>query len=139
MCFFAPFTLTNTETRDGATLTVPAFNPLTFINAPAGATHFRLLNAVSVISDYAFNSTSKVYEPINTNLNELSEVVYSDYLDLTTPLGAATTIDATLQGPPTMTSDVSVLSCVGIEFYQKVGSEYYLFNSGNAMKIQNIF
>lgn len=137
--FYAPFALSNTVARDSAALTVTAFNPLNFINAPAGATHFRLINAISVISDYAYNSTSNIYEPVNAALNELSDVVYSGYLDLATPIATLTTITATLPGSPTMTADVSVLNSVGIEFYQKVGSDFYLFNSGNALKIQTIF
>jgi hypothetical protein len=118
--FYAPFSLTNTPTRDSA---VAPFNPLNFINAPAGATHFRLINAISVISDYAYNSTSNIYEPVNAALNELSDVAYSGYLDLATPIATSTTITATLPGSPTMTADVSVLNSVGIEFYQQVGSD----------------
>lgn len=137
--FYAPFSLTNTPTRDSADLTVAAFNPLNFINAPAGATHFRLINAISVISDYAYNSTSNIYEPVNAALNELSDVAYSGYLDLATPIATSTTITATLPGSPSMTADVSVLNSIGIEFYQQVGVDYYLFNSGNALKIQTIF
>jgi len=137
--FYAPFSLTNTPTRDSADLTVAPFNPLNFINAPAGATHFRLINAISVISDYAYNSTSNIYEPVNAALNELSDVAYSGYLDLATPIATSTTITATLPGSPSMTADVSVLNSIGIEFYQQVGVDYYLFNSGNALKIQTIF
>ena len=60
--FYAPFTLVTAADRTGATLTVTAFNPINYISAPAGATHFRLINAVSVISDYAYNDQSNVYE-----------------------------------------------------------------------------
>jgi hypothetical protein len=76
---------------------------------------------------------------VNAALNELSDVAYSGYLDLATPIATSTTITATLPGSPTMTADVSVLNSVGIEFYQQVGSDFYLFNSGNALKIQTIF
>jgi len=137
--FSAPFALASTPARDGATLTVPGFNPLNFINAPAGATHFRLINAISVISDFAFNSNSGNYEPIEPALNELSNVAYSDYLDLGTKINVATEVSAILPGAPAMNENVSVLNCIGIEFYQQVGANYYLFNSGNALKIQNIF
>jgi hypothetical protein len=137
--FYAPFTLNSSQTRDSADLEVQAFNPLNFINAPAGATHFRLINAISVISDYAFNPTSKIYEPVDSFLNELSNVAYSDYLELGLMIPNPITITATLPGSPSMTTDVSVLNSIGIEFYQKVGGEFYLFNSGNALKIQTIF
>ncbi|MCA6444138.1 MAG: hypothetical protein IM600_11975, partial [Bacteroidetes bacterium] len=137
--FYAPYTLTNTPARDSATLTVPAFNPLNYVNAPAGATHFRLISAISVVSDFEYNDTSGIYEPIDPSLNELSDVAYSGYIDLSTPVALPTTITSTLPGSPVMTADVSVLNCIGIEFYQQVGTNYYLFNSGNALKVQDIF
>jgi hypothetical protein len=48
-------------------------------------------------------------------------------------------ITATLPANPTMTADVTAIGCVGIEFYQQVSGNYYLFNTGNAMKIQDLF
>lgn len=137
--FYAPFGITNTAERDSSTLTVEAFNPMNLVNAPVGATHFRIVNAISTISDFAFNSTSGAYEPVDPANNELSKVAYSDYLDLNTAIAAPTVIDATFDGSPTISDDISVVNSIGIEFYQKVGSEYYLLNSGNALKIQNIF
>ncbi len=137
--FSAPFTLVNNTERNGASFTVPAFNPMSFVNSPAGATHFRLINAISVISDFAYNSNSGNYEPIEPALNEVSDVAYSDYLDLGTKINVATEVTSILPGSPAMNENVSVLNCIGIEFYQQVGANYYLFNSGNALKIQNIF
>lgn len=136
---YAPYTLTNTNSRDSASFIVPAFNPLNFINAPAGATHFRLISAISVISDFAYNATSGIYEPIEPSVNEVSNVAYSGFLDLATPLATTTTVTSVLPVSPITSTDVSVLSCIGIEFYQKVGANYYLFSSGNALKVQDIF
>lgn len=137
--FYAPFTLVGSDDRTNSVLTVPSFNPLSFINAPAGATHFRLINSVSVISDFAYNDKSGIYEAVNSNLNEVSDIEYSPYLSLTEVQKADTVVTATLPGTPTMTKDVSVINCIGIEFYQQVNDNYYLFNSGNALKIQAIF
>jgi hypothetical protein len=44
-----------------------------------------------------------------------------------------------LSSAPTLTTNVAVLGSIGIEFYQQVGVNYYLFNAGNAMKIQEVF
>lgn len=137
--FAAPFSLTNTVGRDAGTLTVPAFNPANLVNAPAGATHFRLIHALACVSDFAYNATTKTYEPIDADNNELANVAYSGYLDLTSAIATSTAVTATLPGSPTLTADASVLQCIGIEFYQKVGANYYLFNSGNCLKIQEIF
>jgi len=136
--FSAPFTLTPSADRNESNLTVPEFNPLNFLNIPSGATHFRIINALSVVSDFIFNSLTGAYEPAEPTLNELTNIAYSDY----TPVHAVTPvldIIASLDGAPTMTANVAVLGSIGIEFYQEVGGNYYLFNSGNAMKIQDIF
>ena len=136
--FLAPITLTSNDNRDSSVLEVAAFNPLKSVSAPAGATHFRLINALSVISDFAYNSTTKIYEPIEPALNELSNVSYSDYLDLNTEITDSTIIESALPGAPQLTANVTVLNSVGIEFYQKAGSGFYLLNTGHALKIQNV-
>ena len=136
--FSAPFTLTANAARNESTLSVDPFNPLNYLNIPSGATHFRLLNSLSVISDFVFNSATGAYEPAEPLLNETSHIAYSDY----TPVDVVTAqldIEAALPGTPTLTNNVAVLGCIGIEFYQIVGSTYYLFNAGNAMKVQDIF
>ena len=114
------------------------FNPSNLIAAPAGSTHFRLLNAIGVASDWVFNAATGKYEPTDPTLNELSDIQYSGYLDLNAAV-PLTTITTTLPGSPSMTATVSVLNCIGIEFYQQVGSNYYLFASGNALRVDNLF
>jgi hypothetical protein len=112
---------------------------MNFINAPSGATHFRIVSAISVISDFQYNSASKLYEPTSALLNEISNVAYSGFIDLSNPSTGTININNPLPGTPTMTPDVMVINCIGIEFYQEVGGNYYIFNSGNALKIQNLF
>ncbi len=134
----APFTVTHPKERNAATLDIPVFTPANYLASPAGATHFRFLHALGVVSDFAYNDKTNSYEPIDADNNELGIVAYSAYL----PLNADTTdetIVATLAGAPTLTEDDSVIECVGIEFYQQVGANYYRFSSGNCMKIVEIF
>lgn len=128
-----------TAERNSVTLNVEPFNTLNNVNAPAGATHFRLVNAITVLSDFAFNATTKIYEPIEPTLNEISKITYSDYIELGSSVTDSLTVESVLPGTPTMTADVSLISCVGIEFYQKVGANYYIFSVGNSLKIKNIF
>jgi len=136
--FNAPSTITPAASRDNSTLDVPAFNPLNYLNIPAGATHFRIINGISVISDFEYNATSKVYEPKDQALNELKAIEYSPYLPVD-QVTSALSLVATLPGPPTMTTDVMVVNIIGIEFYQEVNANYYVFAQGNAMKISEIF
>jgi len=131
-------TVANTG-RNSVTLTVEAFNPVKELNIPAGATHFRFVNSISVISDYAYNSLTKAYEPIEPALNELSKVTYSDYIEIAPGVNPEVSVVSALAGTPTMTENVSLLSCVGIEFSQKAGDNYYEFSVGNSMKIKNVF
>ena len=136
--FSAPFTLTPTVDRIKSVLNIPEFNPLNFLNIPSGATHFRIINALSVISDFVYNPATAAYEPAEPLLNEVSNIAYSAY----TPVDVVTTmmdITAILPNSPTLTTNVAVLGSIGIEFYQQVGINYYLFNSGNAMKVQEVF
>ncbi len=136
--FNAPYTITPGANRDESTLDVPVFNPLNYLNIPAGATHFRIINGIAVISDFEYNTTSKVYEPKDQALNELKAIEFSPYLPVD-QITTALSLVATLPGPPTMTTDVMVVNVIGIEFYQEVNSNYYVFAQGNAMKISEIF
>ena len=136
--FSAPFTLEASVDRNETTLKIPAFNPFNYLNIPSGATHFRIINALSVISDFVYNSATGAYEPAEPVLNEVANIAYSAY----TPVDAASTlieVIATLPGAPTLTTNTSALASIGIEFYQQVGINYYLFHAGNAMKIQEVF
>jgi hypothetical protein len=136
--FNAPASTSITPARDSVTIEVQPFNPLNYINAPAGATHFRLINAITVISDYAYNDKTGKYEPVDSSTNGLNDVQYSAYTDLSS-LTSLITLTSTLPGSPTLSTDVTGLLCVGIEFYQEVGSNYYLFSSGNALMVAGTF
>jgi hypothetical protein len=134
----APYSVTNTVGRDSGSFIIPGFNPANLISSPSGATHFRLITSVSVISDFEYNAATNSYDPMHPEINELSDVKFSGYLDLNAAV-PATTITATLPGGAAATNDTSVLQCIGIEFYQKVGANYYLFASGNCLRIEDVF
>jgi hypothetical protein len=131
-------TVANAE-RNSVTLTVEVFKPLEQLKAPAGTTHFRFVNSISVISDFSYNSLTKIYEPVEPTLNELSKVAYTDYVDITQGVNYGISVISALNDSPTMNENVSLLSCVGIEFFQKVGTQYYALSVGNSMKIKNVF
>lgn len=136
--FSAPYTLTANADRNESVLIIPPFNPANFISVPSGATHFRIINALSVISDFVFNPSTGAYEPADSELNEISNIVYSDYTAVDEETQQIE-LTAVLPNAPTMSTDVTAIGSIGIEFYQEVGNNFYLFNAGNAMKIQDLF
>ena len=132
------FDTTHVTARNEGDLILPAFNPMDSLAIPSGATHCRFIHALSVISDFQYNITTDSYEPMDSALNELSKVEYSTYIPLDA-LYSGTTINTALNGAPVLTANVSVLQSVGIEFAQKVGTDYYTFSSGNCLQIVEIF
>ena len=136
--FNAPYSLTHGVDRERGDLIVDAFNPANLVNAPSGATHFRLITSLSVVSDFEYNATTNSYDPMDADLNEVNDIRYSDFLDLYAPV-PTTTITATLPGGVLPTVNVTVLQCIGIEFYQQVGGNFYLFASSNCLKVEDAF
>ena len=136
--FNAPFSLTHAVDRASGDFVVDAFNPANLVNAPSGATHFRLISSLSVVSDFEYNATTNSYDPMDAALNEVNDIQYSPFLDLYAPV-PATTIVATLPNGAIPTVNTTVLQCIGIEFYQQVGPNYYLFSSGNCLKVEDAF
>lgn len=137
--FNAPFTFSNNNARNQGTITVPNFLPSSFINAPAGATHFRLLTAIGALSDYVFNTSTERFEPTDPTLNTLGTVTYGTVTAINVTAPATFSLVAALPGTPTMTATVSVVQCFGIEFFQRVGTVDYLLSQGNAMKVVKLF
>lgn len=136
--FTAPYTNVINAARNATTTTIPAFTPDANIKAPAGATHFRLISAIGVVSDYLHNDGTNSYEAASPTLDTLGVSTASAILPLNTAT-TALTLTATLPGGPTMDAQSSVIQAIGIEFYQQVGTNFYLFAQDNAMKIVNVF
>jgi hypothetical protein len=137
--FSAPFTATFPAARNAATLTIPAFDPSIFIQAPAGATHFRVIQAIGSLSDFTYNASTGTYQPTQAALNSLGTVTYSAFTLLVSAVPVNFALTSTLPGAPVMTADVSVVHCMGIEFYQQIGGVNYVLAQGNAMKVIAVF
>lgn len=134
----ASYEVTPLVPRIGSTLTVPAFNPKQFLKVPSGATHFRLINAVAAISDYAFNEESGGYEAKVPGEDGVIGMAQTDYISVS-GLTAEIVLEAKLNNDLEPSADVAVLNAVGIEFFQKAGADYYLFASGNALRLVDVF
>ena len=136
--FAAPFTASNNVDRNEGTMVIPIFSPDSFINAPSGATHFRLVTALGVISDYEYDAGIKGYVPAVPGQDSLGAVTYGAMLDLTAPTTVQTLVSA-LAGAPVIDAEATVIQTLGIEFFQRIGTEDYLFAQDNAMKVINVF
>lgn len=139
MVFFnAPYTITPSAGRDSSTLAIPAFNPLDRMVIPSGATHFKIINAITVMSDFEYNGDTKVYEPRDFTTNGLTDVQDSGFIAVDAVTSVISVV-STLPGSPTLSADVSVVNVLAVEFYQEVNSNYYLFAQGNSMKVAKVF
>ena len=121
--------------RDEATLSLTALT-IKSILVPAGATHFRVQNHVSIISDYVYSEANRRYEPLSM-LNKMSAHIYSEY----TPVGTALTDELVVAFPVGTApgDDDSVIQCVGIEFFQKTGVANYSPFKGSSMKVIDVY
>jgi hypothetical protein len=122
-------------TRASAKLTLTALD-IKSVLVPKGATHYRVQNHISVISDYTYVEVNRRYEPLS-QLNGMSAFEYSAY----TPVGTTLTdeIDAAFPTGTTLTDDDSVIQAVGIEFFLKSGATGYLPLKGSSMMVIDVF
>lgn len=134
--FYAPAQKpTLNANRDVATYVVPDFNTDNYINAPEGATHFKLVLAATVLSDYVYNNAGKGYEPVHAAENETNGIAFSTEIALGGLVGAATTLTVDLGFGSALPATVGVICAVGIVFYQQINAQFYELASANAMRI----
>ena len=136
--FNAPYTVTADADRVSITFTIADFIPLNFINAPAGATGYRLAAAVGWLSDFSFDEGTQGYEPDVPEQNSLGITTYSDIKPLNN-VGLHFELSATAPGGLVPDAGVSVVACLGIEFYQRVDGVDYILAQGNAMRVVEVF
>lgn len=103
---------------------------------PKGASHFRFVLAMGIVSDFAFNTQAEAYTPVNEALNGESKVSYTPYIS-TKGIVAPFTLECALT-QVNLPDNVTVLQLVGIEFYQAVENVYYPLGPGNALKITSV-
>lgn len=136
--FNAPYTVTTDADRVEVIFTIPSFIPINFINAPSGATGYRIAGAVGWLSDYSFDQSTLSYEPDVSEQNSIGITEYSDVQPIDNT-GTTITLTATAPGGLVPEAGISVVVCLGIEFYQKVDNVDYLLAQGNAMRIVEVF
>jgi len=137
--FYAPYDAPSLDAnRSIAKWTVPDFNTDDFINAPEGATHFRLVLNTTVLSDYKYNAQLKAFKPVNEVENETNGLAFSGDIKLNGMVGADTVLTVDLGFSAALPNTVAVISAIGIIFYQEINAQLYELASDNAMRIDSV-
>lgn len=136
--FSAPFTVSANDDRNEVSFSIASFTPSNLIDAPSGATHFKIVGAIGLVSNYHFNDETGSYEPEVPEEDSLGVVIGSTVRSLEANSNA---INLTATIPDGILPDdaVSVIACLGIEFYQEAGGTNYILAQGNTMRVVNVF
>jgi hypothetical protein len=123
------------DLRNEATIMVNGFNPEPHL-VPGNAQYYRLVNHLSIISDFVYIAKDKKYNPLST-LDRTAVYVYSDYTPVNTPLSAE--LKASFKNGTVLSENDTVLQCVGVEFYNRAGTDGYVFYSTGTMLLNDVF
>jgi hypothetical protein len=114
---------------------VNGFNPEPRL-VPGNAQYYRVINHVSIVSDYVYNENEGIYNPLSP-LDRTAAYVYSDYTPVNTPLSVALT--AAFPVGTILTDKDTVLQCIGIEYYIRSGADGYVLYSTGTMLLYDVF
>ncbi len=137
--FYAPYKLPSLNAnRDIATWTIPDFNTDAFITAPEGATHFKLILAAGLVSDYEFVQALNSYEPVDESENAIGNTSESAAIPIVGDVGSDITLTVDLEIGTPVVATTATLTAIGIMFFQDINGQFYQLASSNAMKIATV-
>ena len=128
-------TTTHPDSRTEATITVNELNPDPYL-VPGNAQYYRLINHLSIISDYIYDDEGRKYKPVSP-LEATYAIAYSEYIPINTPLSGE--LKASFKEGTILTESDTVLQCSGIEFYNRVGTDVYVPCAKGSMLVCNVF
>ncbi len=134
----APYSVAVSAARNSAALTIPDFNTTDLLNAPPGATHFRIHWVLGILSSYEFAIATNSYVQMSTAENMLNHATASAHIPIGGMMGLDLAMTTALPGAPAIPADCVAMAGLGVEFYQFVSGNYYLLASNNAMKIVDV-
>ncbi len=137
--FVADYLVSVNVGRNEVTVDVPIFSIDDLVTAPEGASHWRLVLAITVLSDHAYDEVKKKYLPVEPGLNGKNAKAESGLIPIEGVMTAPLQLVATLPNSPAMTANCGLIACLGIEFSQEVASLPYVFAQSNAMCIVDVF
>lgn len=136
---YAPVDVTANADQNQLVLHIAEFLPSDYLLVPEGATHFRIHLAGLALSDFAPAGASNTYLP----LNDVQHGLFAHELTAELPVDALVTggisLTVDLPGAPVLTAEVSLVAMVGIEFLLEINSDFYLFATNNAIRIDKLF
>jgi hypothetical protein len=103
---------------------------------PKGATHFRILNHISSISDYEYSEVTHCYEA-TSDFNAKSAFKYSEYTSIDATLTAD--IKATFPVGTIIDDACTIIQCMGIEFYKCTNGKNYLLMIDGSMSVIDVY
>jgi len=101
-----------------------------------GYTREQFLTLKSLAENRAYVKEDKKYRPLSPN-NATAAYVYSNYTPVNTSLSAELKASFPVGTVPG-TSD-TVIQCVGIEFYNRTGTDGYVLYSTGTMLLYDVF
>lgn len=120
------------EARTATTLKMDALYIRSTIS-PHYATHFRIINRLSIISDFAFSESNQRYEPSGL-LNGMTVSASTGYIPVGSYLAAE--IVARFPAGTVLSDQDSVILCVGVEFSQKDGNRFLPLKGSSFMVVE---
>jgi hypothetical protein len=138
--FNASAAFTHAANRADATMTVTGLDRLKSISAPPKATHFKIVQVVAAVPDVIYNAVSQDFAAEQMFMDSYGQTE-SDFFVINDDTPLDITLTAALPAPvaASLLADTSVIQCVGIQFFEKVGTKYSLINAGTAAKIVDVF
>lgn len=136
--FSAPYSVTVNSTRNEATVVIEGFLPANALQIPSGATHFNIVCGVGIVSDYNYDASTGTYQPAQPLQDAQGASLSSTALPINQAV-AQQTLVVSVDAVPTVNAACSTVVTLGIEFYQEVSGQLYLFAQDNAMKVVGVF
>ena len=137
--FFAPYVKPSLNAdRDVITWVIPDFNTDSLITKPEGASHFKMVLAAGLVSEYEYVAALRGYEPVNEDENAIGKVAFSSEIPLVGMVGSDTTLVVDLGLGAAVVPTTATIAAIGIVFFQEINGQFYELASGNAMKIATV-
>jgi hypothetical protein len=135
--FLAKYDYIFNDLRTDAVLIIPSFYANGLLNFPSGATHFRLLLGMTVLSEYHFVGNELPFFPNDPIANGKNGFTSSEYLSLSDRI-PSTSIHVTLPEGIIPAPSSGTILALGIEFYQEVNGKMYLLKQSGCMKVLEV-